>query len=142
MIHSKKHCMSSVRSFSAILVMVIAAGLAGCATNPFWGARDAATVYIFRLPGGVPGVYKPILVDGKSLGSLDYGGYFMIRLAPGKHLITSPSANQKKLELEVVKGADYYVSQEIIPANPPFVLLNRVGEKFGKPYVERSRRVY
>jgi|GEM_PF-4931363 len=122
--------------------MVVVAGLAGCATSLSDGSRDAATVYIFRLPGAPPGVYKPILIDGISLGSLDDGGYFMVRLSPGMHIITSPSANQKKLKLEVAKGADYYVSQEIIPANPPFVLLNRVGEKFGKPYVEHSRRVY
>ena len=142
MIHSKKHCMNSIRSFLTILAMVAIAGLAGCATNLSGSSRDAATVYIFRLPGGPPGVYRPILVDGKSLGSLDNGGYFMVRLAPGKHVISSPSANRKELELHVVKDADYYVSQEIIPANPPFVLLNRVGEKFGKPYVEHSRRVY
>jgi hypothetical protein len=141
MTHSKKHCMNSIRIFSVVMAMVAAAALAGCATGSLGASRDMATVYIFRLPGGPPGVYKPILVDGKSLGSLDTGGYFMVRLAPGMHVITSPSANQKKLKLEVVKGADYYVSQEIIPANPPFVLLNRVGEKFGKPYVERSRRV-
>ena len=134
--------MHSIRRLAAALAMVAVAGLAGCATSLSGGPSDAATVYIFRLPGGVPGLYKPILVDGKSLGSLDSGGYFKVRLAPGRHVITSPSANQKKLELVVVKGADYYVSQEIIPANPPFVLLNRVGEKFGKPYVEHSRRVY
>jgi hypothetical protein len=125
------------------LVLLLVIALGGCAAISGLGhSADRGTIYIFRMPGGVPGVYKPILVDGKSLGSLDEGGYFMVRLTPGAHRISSPSANKAELELHVVKGADYYVSQEIIPANPPFVLFNRVGEKFGKPYVEHSRRVY
>jgi hypothetical protein len=142
MINSVGHRMRSLRNFSAVLTMAVVVALTGCATSPSGDSREMATVYIFRLPGGVPGVYLPIMLDGKSLGSLDSGSYFRLRLVPGKHVISSSSANSKRLELHVVKGADYYVSQEIIPARPPFVLLNRVGEKFGKPYVEHSRRVY
>ena len=125
------------------VLLLLLAALGGCAgVDGFTHSANQGTVYIFRLPGGPPGVYQPVLVDGKSIGSLDNGGYFMLRLAPGMHVISSSAPNIKKLELEVAKGADYYVSQEIIPARPPFVLFNRVGEKFGKSYVEHSRRVY
>ena len=120
--------------------------LGGCAGGPFQIGGDAgaeATLYIFRAPGGMPGRYpKEVLIDGKSLGSLVNGGYFRVRLSPGNHVISTPSANKAKLELRAEKGASYYISQEVIPANPPYILINRVGEKFGKPYVEHSRRLY
>ena len=128
------------------LAAVVAAGLGGCAGGPFRGLSNSAnqgTIYIFRAPGGMPGDYpKPVFVDGKVLGPLVRNGYFMVQLKPGEHRISTPAANNPELKLHVAKGADYYVSQEIIPANPPFVLLNRVGEKFGKSYVEHSRRLY
>jgi hypothetical protein len=125
--------------------LLLAAALGGCAGGPFRGlsnSEGAATPYIFRAPGGIPGLYpKKILIDGKPLGSLVNGGYFRVRLRPGEHVISTPSANKVELKLRAVKDVDYYISQEIIPANPPYVLLNRVGEKFGKPYVAHIRRL-
>ena len=93
------------------VLLLLLATLGGCAgVDGFTHSANQGTVYIFRLPGGPPGVYQPVLVDGKSIGSLDNGGYFMLRLAPGMHVISSSAPNVKKLELEVAKGADYYVS--------------------------------
>lgn len=128
------------------LAVVAVTGLGGCAGGPFRDLPNSAnlgTVYIFRAPGGIPGDYpKPVFVDGKVLGPLVRNGYFMVQLKPGEHRISTPAANRPELKLRVEKGANYYISQEIIPANPPFVLLDRVGEKFGKPSVEHSRRLY
>jgi Protein of unknown function (DUF2846) len=127
-------------------MLLLASMLGGCAGGPFRGfagSGEEATLYIFRAPGGIPGLYpKEILVDGKPLGSLVNGGYFRVQLTPGEHVVSTPSANKAELSLRAAKGADYYISQEVIPANPPYILLNRVGEKFGKPYIEHSRRLY
>jgi len=146
MTHSTRHRKRSMNTLALGLAVVAVAGLAGCASGPFKNlsnSENQGTVYIFRAPGGIPGDYpKPVFVDGKVLGPLVRNSYFMLRLAPGEHRISTPAANKPELKLRVEKGADYYISQEIIPANPPFVLLNRVGEKFGKSYVEHSRRLY
>jgi Protein of unknown function (DUF2846) len=128
------------------MALLLAVALGGCAAGPFKGflnSGNQATVYIFRSPGGIPGAYpKMVLVDGKPIGQLISNGYFVVRLAPGKHVISTPAANKAELTLHAMKGADYYVSQEIIPANPPYILLNRVGEEFGKRYVEQGTRLY
>ena len=146
MMHSTQHNKYRLKRLAFALAAVVAAGLGGCAGGPFKDLSTSAsqgTVYILRAPGGMPGDYpKPVFIDGKVLGPLVRNSYFMVRLAPGEHRISTPAANKPELELHVVKGADYYISQEIIPANPPFILLNRVGEKFGKSYVEHSRRLY
>ena len=129
----------------AALGLLLAAALGGCAGGPFKSgvAANAGTVYIIRAPGGIPGPYpKEVDVDGKPLGTLVSGGYFVVKLAPGKHRISTPAANKAEVELRVAPGASYYVSQEVIPAHPPAILLNRIGEKFGKRYLKYSRRIY
>lgn len=135
---------------SGVLVWMVGTavvGLSGCAQGPFRGALgnagNKATVYIYRSPGGVTGAYpKTIFIDGKSIGLLVGNGYFRVQLEPGDHLISTPAANKAKLTLHAAKGVSYYVSQEIIPAHPPYILLNRVKEAIGKPYVAQGRRLY
>jgi hypothetical protein len=126
-----------------LVAALLLAALGACAHGPLRAPAESATVYIYRSPGGLPGPYpKTVFIDGKSLGLLVGNGYFKVQLAPGEHVISTPAANKAQLTLRVVKGVDYYVSQEIIPAHPPYILLNRVRQAIGKPYVERGHRLY
>lgn len=135
--------------YRTILPALAATVLSGCAGNIFKGLGGAerqesrATVYIYRQPGGIQGAYpKTVFVDGKSIGLLVANGYFKIYLEPGAHLISTPAANKAELRLRVAGNVDYYVSQEVIPAHPPFILINRVKESIGKPYVAHGHRLY
>ncbi|MBI1175036.1 MAG: hypothetical protein GC139_07190 [Sideroxydans sp.] len=123
--------------------LMLALTLSGCAGGPFKAADKQATVYIYRSPGGVPGPYpKTLFIDGKAVGSLVSDGYFRVQLDQGEHVFATPAANKAELTLYLAKGVTYYVSQEIIPARPPFVLINRVKESIGKPYIAQGRRLY
>lgn len=126
------------------LLIVGAAALSGCAGGMLKGsAADRATVYIFRSPGAMPGDYPtPVLVDGKQIGRLVSNGYLMVRLDVGEHVISSPAKNKPQLSIYAAKGLTYYVSQEVIPAHPPFILINRVKESIGQPYVAHGHRIY
>lgn len=129
-----------------IATLFAAATLAGCAQGPFkglMGKDDRARVYIYRAPGAAAGEFPTaIMIDGKSIGSLVNNGYFMVRLETGEHVISSPAKNKAELSLYAAKDITYYISQEVIPTHPPFILINRVKESLGKLYVERGNRLY
>ena len=128
------------------IAMLLATTLTGCAEGPFkglMGKDDRASVYIYRAPGAAAGEYPTsLMIDGKQIGSLVNNGYFLVRLGSGEHVISSPAKNKAELSLYAAKGITYYVSQEVIPSHPPFILLNRVKESLGKLYVARGNRLY
>lgn len=100
--------------------------LAGCASVPkapeaadsaaksFQVAPDKANLYVFRKPA-VAGsaVAVQVSVDGRMLGSTGAGTYFLVRLDPGTHVVSSfTPESAPALTLTVEAGRNYFVEQK------------------------------
>lgn len=114
-----------MKNLKRLLVLLgLAVLLAGCASSPRASAADdaaaktfsppagQANLYISHLNGDVfgPGYYS-VVVDGKVVGDLSKGAFYLITLAPGRHSIqaTGVASSQygsntisasKKIEVE------------------------------------------
>lgn len=69
---------------------------------------EKVTVYIYRPKKLVGGALEPsVFCDGVELARMDNGRYFVLKLAPGKHIIHL--TNEKKgYELNMAPGQTYY----------------------------------
>ncbi|MGB7200776.1 MAG: DUF2846 domain-containing protein [Pyrinomonadaceae bacterium] len=69
---------------------------------------EPATVYIYRPKKMLGGALEPsVYCDGVELARMDNGRYFVLKLAPGKHIIHM--TNEKKgYELNMAAGQTYY----------------------------------
>lgn len=135
------------------VVVASAVFLVGCKELPVVsvdGKRPAAAVLnkvekpasliIYREAKGVTESYpRTIFVDGRSLGQLVGNTYFILKVNPGQHVISSPETNVSVVSVNAESGGTYYISQEVIPSlKAPFILLNKVDEVTGKQSVAKG----
>ena len=81
-----------------LLIATLAFALCSCGsvstTKPLFHeeeltASDEAIIYIYRMPNIVGGAGKfNVRLDDKKVGLLTQGAYFVLRVAPGEHVIT------------------------------------------------------
>ena len=119
---------------SMILLVVLAA--AGCASTPqATSERDAqakqfaadtktATVYIYR-PGvnfdtNTEDISSVLYVDQRLIGSTLAGVYFLVRLAPGTHVLSGIATDQGQMTLQVEAGRLYFVSLRVLNGSSVF----------------------
>lgn len=108
-----------------IVVLLVAIGLAGCASVPMGDtSRDVelksfsskpglAGLYIYRNESFGAAIRMDVEVDGKPVGQTAAKTYFYKEVAPGKHTITSKSENTDSIEVDTVAGKLYYIWQEV-----------------------------
>lgn len=129
--------------------VVFLAGCEGLPVQPANKTRSAAAIpkaekpallYIYREAKGMTESYpRTIFVDGRPLGQLVGNTYFMLKVRPGPHVISSPGTNVSVVSVNAESGGTYYLSQEVIPSlKSPFILLNKVDEATGKQGVAKG----
>lgn len=71
-------------------------------------SSEMATVYIFRQKSMFGAAMEPsVFCDGVELARMDNGRYFMLKLAPGKHLVHLTD-KKKGYEINMAPGQTYY----------------------------------
>lgn len=113
------------RIASLLAVGILTILSAGCASvqhapvgadssaKQFSAASDRATLYIFRRPGFVgSAVAIQVSINGRVLGGTGPGTYFVVRLDPGTHVISSfTPESSPALTLTLEAGRIYFVEQ-------------------------------
>jgi len=139
-----------------LFVLALAACLAmGCATVPladeamdlsakkFIPNENKANIYIFRKKAFfASGVLFPVRVDGRTIGSIAPGTYFMAEVETGEHSITiSAPQNTHTIKMVPVIGNSYFFSVKIkANHNTPRATFKSVSEANGKKKVNKSKR--
>jgi len=108
-----------------LFAVLIASGLAGCASVPMGDAKQDATLKTFTVPADKAGIYiyrnesmgaavkMDVELDGKPLGQTAAKTYLYTQVEPGKHTITSEAENTDTLDVDVKPGTLTYVWQEV-----------------------------
>jgi Protein of unknown function (DUF2846) len=75
-------------------------------------ADDTATVYLYRLRMFQNSAWKMTLwLDGERLANLQNGRYFVVKLPPGKHVLSDKNPDNN-IDLNVESGRTYYMRLE------------------------------
>lgn len=109
-----------------LVLIVLAFGIAGCASVPMESAENDAKAKQFQVSDeGKAGVYiyrnetfgaamkLSVALDGKHLGQTASKTYFYKEVEPGEHSVMSSAENTDELTFEAIAGKLYYVWQEI-----------------------------
>jgi hypothetical protein len=86
------------------------------------------------------GVYPKVFCDGASLGQIHSGRFFILRLLPGKHILTSTD-DLSQIELDVANGQTYCVEASMIPSseggsNRPVGKISLVSNEIGESQIK------
>jgi len=112
-----------------LLILLTLVTLPGCANSDYFKPVAStepgnAMVYIYRPKATTPGLAKPlwssypeIVMDGESVGFIEYNRYLPVEVQPGEHefLITGLTPNARwepadlKYKLKVEAGQTYYL---------------------------------
>ena len=75
--------------------------------------ESQATVYIYRYKQFVGSALSPsVYCDENELARMDNGKFFVVKLAPGKHVFRS-NDKQAGVESDLKAGQDYYIRVEL-----------------------------
>ena len=105
-----------------MLAAALLACLAGCASVPMAPAQadaeakrfqpqaDAGTLYVFRDAAHKgAAITLPVVLDGRIVGASARLTYMRLTLAPGKHILASPTAVYRSMNLQAEAGKLYFV---------------------------------
>ena len=127
----------------------------GCATVPmasadldssaktFAPAEGKANIYVARGMGYFGGAINfQIAVDGKLIGNIAPGTYFLISCDPGSHVVVAISQyNTEKAKLDVQENSNYFYDvgwhMGLITGK---VAIKQIDEEEGKKLVQRCKR--
>jgi hypothetical protein len=74
-----------------------------------------AAVFFYRYKQFVGSALSPsVYCDEGELARIENGRYFIVKLAPGKHVLRS-NDKQSGIEAELKGGQEYYVRVELVP---------------------------
>ncbi len=105
-------------------VVVLGAGLAGCAVVPpgdpaqdarlktFTPPAGLAGLYVVRSDAAAPAVRMDVDIDGVPLGQTGARTFLYRTVAPGRHTVTAYAENTATLDLEVAADTLAFVHQE------------------------------
>jgi len=141
------------------IVVLIGAALAGCASNPavtLAGSDSDAAAKQFRPPEGRANLYiarseSPvgnaasfeIAVDGKTVGPIGPGTFYLVVVDPGTHTITAATTlSSAKAAFDAAAGKNYFY--QVTATGTGFTAQPGLGivllEDMGKIMVQQNRR--
>jgi hypothetical protein len=109
----------------AMLCVLAAGALAGCASVPMASKEADASAKSFQPRPGMANIYlyrnetfgaaiaMTVSLDGKIMGRTGPQTFFLWEVAPGRHEIASHTENTSRLFLDAQAGRNYYVWQEV-----------------------------
>ncbi len=122
--------MPSRRWRTVLFACIVYASITACATNRATGLRfeeqltpnvGETILYFYRpaLPEAPSKFSSRIYVSDRLIGELDYGGYFVHRIAPGRYRV-SLSEKEKSDDLWLVtsEGASYFIKWDYVETLP------------------------
>jgi hypothetical protein len=109
------------------------------AAKRFEPAQGKANLYVARSPGSAGGSTEfKLTVDGKELGSITPGTYYLVVLDPGRHSIAAASMfNSVKTELTTEPAKNYFYEVTARNGAPSLGLV--FIEEMGKMMVQQGR---
>lgn len=142
---------------STMLMVTIAimAVLGGCATVPMASALLDNQAKTFTAPAGKANLYVgrsgnpvgggiafQVTVDGKNLGSIGPGCYYLIAVEPGRHSVSvSSNENSAQTKIEASANNNYFVEvYATMGLATARVGINQLDEEHGKSMVNRGKR--
>ncbi len=116
--------MGGVRGWACALAWLAVALLSGCAasghsyvavSSALPPVRDnACRVFFYRTDSMLGAAMQPeIKLDGQRVGKSQPGGFFYVDTHPGRHLATSQTENEARLEFDIEAGQTVYVASSI-----------------------------
>ena len=77
------------------------------------GSNSQATVYVYRYKQWAGKALSPsVYCDGTELARMENGRYFVVTLAPGKHVFRS-NDKQSGIDVDLKSGQKYYIRVEL-----------------------------
>jgi hypothetical protein len=135
------------------LLIVMASGLAGCASVPmasmdadaqakqFSPPKGQSNIYLYRNETFGGAVALTVSLNGRVMGKTGPQTYFLWEVPPGKHEIVSHAENTARLVIEAQEGRSYYIWQEVkMGLWQPRSQLHEVNEQEGKKGVLECKR--
>jgi hypothetical protein len=114
--------MEIMKKVMLILPIIISFALCGCAltlpkasadqdnkAKTFVTKDDKANIYVFRNELLGFGVAVPIVLNGKTVGSLAIKTYLLLVVPPGEHRLMCDCGNESVLRLTTESGKNYFV---------------------------------
>jgi len=110
---------------SLIVLVLLAALVAGCASVPMASTDADAKAKSFVVPAGKSNIYvyrneslgsaikMTVSLDGKVAGQSASHTYFLFEVDPGSHEVSSIAENTSNLKLNTEGGKAYFVWQEV-----------------------------
>jgi hypothetical protein len=74
---------------------------------------DRANVYVYRNESFGGAVKLGLLMDGFMVGESAAKTFFLLPVAPGRHVLSSVAENREELAIDAAAGQTYYVWQEV-----------------------------
>jgi len=104
------------------------------ALRNFATKADKAGIYVYR--NEEPGKARPLLIDGKTIGTTYPKTYVFFEVSPGKHVVemNSPGAHDK-VEVEADAGKLYFIWQQAELLRPVYLVkfsLHRASDEDGR----------
>jgi hypothetical protein len=108
-----------------IMPILLALFLSGCASvkmastdrdmqsKIFKTEPDRANIYIYRNEYFGAAIKVPVSINGLDLGSTGAKTYFHLNVPPGIYHLNSSAENDSKVHLNVEKGKNYFIWQEM-----------------------------
>lgn len=116
--------MGGVRVWAVMSACLVVALLTGCAATgqsflsvatglpPLKG--DASRVFFYRTDSMVGAALQPeIRLDNQAVGKSQPGGFFFVDTSAGRHVASSQTENESKLEFDVEPGKTVYIESSI-----------------------------
>jgi len=99
-------------------------------------------IYVYQTEpfSSVTGV--PIALDKQVAGDVTANSYYLWTVEPGRHVISSLTANKNDMWIDTEAGQNYYIKQTInISIWKPTSLLEQVSEKEGIKAINQSKLI-
>ena len=113
-----------LRTPAAFLLLIVIAGLAGCASVPmatpeldaqakkFSSPDDMAAVYLYRRGTYAADLVIPVGMDGQFMGRTAVDSYFYWKVTPGHHTIITGGYAPKVFNVDLEAGKNYFLNRK------------------------------
>ncbi|WP_040727560.1 DUF2846 domain-containing protein [Thiomicrorhabdus sp. Kp2] len=132
----------SVIFLTACNTVPIASDDADSLAKNFKPNATKSKIYVYQTEpfSSITGV--PIALDKKIAGEVTANSFYVWTVEPGRHVISSLTANKNNMWIDTEAGQNYYVKQTVnISIWKPTSLLEQVSEKEGIKAINQSKLI-